>query len=86
MEWALALLVLVVVAVLSGAIRAAWHGREQPPPLLAPRREPPGGKLAYTDQLLVECVTRARDRLRMLERLDARLRKRASSLACTAKR
>ena len=87
MDWTLALLLVALAVLLAGAVQAAWHGRgNQAPPLVIPRREDLRGRLCYVDQLLDDCLARARRRLHLIEWVDERLKKRASSLACTAKR
>ena len=43
------------------------------------------GKITYTDQMLAECLVRARGRVKRLEQLDAALGKPASWRACAAK-
>lgn len=38
------------------------------------------GKVAYTDQILSECLRNAKGRVRILKRLDAQLKEPSSSL------
>ena len=59
--------------------RVVYQPHGPPPPAAPPRPEGRKGKLAYTDQLLSETVFSARRRVGLLEALDARLRKPASS-------
>lgn len=85
------LLLLVLAILLVGALQAAWQGRDQPPPASSatfrvPTREGLPGRLSYIAQLLHDCQSQASRRLQLLHQLDGRLKKRASSLACPAKR
>lgn len=78
MEWLAEVLLALLALFLSGAVWSCWKRREKPakqsgrPPLkvrvvYSPGKGPePEGKMAYTDQVLAECVRRAQDRVKRL--------------------